>query len=148
MTTTEPHEHDEYELVPMNPIRRMERRLERLEKPGSTQDHTKELIEIVRTNQHVVDGIAKSNSEMLKRVDELTVKLGSIIEKLEGDTPTPEQPDKPVEVPETKIEERLEKMERRLNALIVAVMPRIQKRHAPPQQTQQRQYGSYVPAHA
>src|SRR3990172_2900377 len=87
--------HDEYELVPMNPILKMERRVERIEKLGSSQDLIQQLMDIVRTNQQVVDDIVKINSDMISRVSilsdtvsNLTMKMQGLMEKLDKMAPS------------------------------------------------------------
>ena len=53
-------EEEEYELIPVSPFRRIEKRIDRLEKGGSSNDMVKELIEVVRTNQRIVDEVVKN----------------------------------------------------------------------------------------
>ena len=79
----------------------MEKRLERVEKSGTSNDIMKELIDIVKTNQQIVDDVVRINSEMIKRVGELSETVGKAIAKLdeftsriemaEGENQQPEQ---------------------------------------------------------
>ena len=45
--------HDEYELVPMSPLRRMEKRIELLEQSGTMdgKEFYREMVDIIRMNQ-------------------------------------------------------------------------------------------------
>jgi len=74
---------DEYELVPLSPIRRMEKRLEHLEKAGTSTDMIRQLIDVVKTNQQIVDDVVKINSEMIKRVSELTENVNRVTNKID-----------------------------------------------------------------
>ena len=121
---------DEYELVPLSPIRRMEKRLERLERTGTATETIKELTEIVRANQHVVDNVIKLNAEMLSKVSDMvtsvnamTAKMTDFISRIEiasagkGEEDTPENDDL-----ERKVDERLSKIEKRVNAMLLSTM--------------------------
>ncbi len=118
---------DEYELIPMSPIRRLEKRMEKMEKTGASSDTTRELIEIVRANQHVIDDMVKMNAEMMNRVGELLIsvntmtnKITDFMNRIEVTTTTEEEG----EGSEAKkeVDDRLVKLEKRLNALILSSM--------------------------
>lgn len=111
---------EEYELVPLNPIRRVEKRLERLEKAGTGTEMIKELIEVVRTNQQIVDDVVKINSEMIKRVSELsenvsrvTNKIDEFISRIEivGQNDTSNKEDK------SELQAKIDKLEKRISSL-------------------------------
>ena len=117
-------EEDEYEIVPVGPMRRIERRVERIEKGGGNE-MVKELIDVVRTNQKIVDEVVKINSEMINRVTELSAHVQQMTEKIndfmsridveEG------SPSKEVQsTPEADL--RIEKLEKRINSLLLSTM--------------------------
>ena len=119
-----PMEEDEYEIVPVGPMRRIERRVERIEKGGGNE-MVKELIDVVRTNQKIVDEVVKINSEMINRVTELSAHVQQMTEKVndfmsridveEG------SPSKEVQsTPEADL--RIEKLEKRINSLLLSTM--------------------------
>ena len=115
---------DDYEIVPLDPLRKMERRVHRLEKSGTTSETIHELIEIVRANQHVIDEMVRINSEMINRVSELTVvvtktteKMNDFIDKIQV-VDNEEEPDEK----NYEIEERLKKIERKINSFILSNM--------------------------
>ncbi|MBI4174045.1 MAG: hypothetical protein HY517_00230, partial [Candidatus Aenigmarchaeota archaeon] len=58
-----PMEEEEYELVPVGPLRRIEKRVEKIEKGGTSNEMVKELVDVVRTNQKIIDEVVKINSE-------------------------------------------------------------------------------------
>lgn len=134
---------DEYELIPVNPIRKMEKRLEKIEKTGTSTEMIKELISVVKTNQNIVDDIVKVNSEMISKVSELTNSVGKMsgkindfMERLEVAEPGAvgtEEEEKTTAV--DNVGKRLDKMEKRINALILSSMA---KRRPTPIQRQRR----------
>lgn len=80
----------EYELIPVSPIRRLEKRMEMLESTSGGGNYPKNLlddiVDIVRMNQMLVDELAKSNdalrielSKLPGRLDELIVNMKELI---------------------------------------------------------------------
>ena len=129
---------EEYELIPLNPIRKLEKRLDRVEKSGTGGEMLKELVDVVKTNQAIVEDIVKINSETMAKVTELSATVAQLTEKLNdfmgkieivGDS-EPEHKD-------SDMDRKLEKIEKRLNAIALSniarmKMPqRIQKRPMP-----------------
>ena len=78
-------QHDEYELVPMSPIRRLEKRIEQVENnPGiDSRDMFKEIIDIVRMNQQIVDEMAKANDALRIEISKLPGRLEQLISNLQ-----------------------------------------------------------------
>lgn len=120
---------EEYELVPLSPVRRIEKRVERIERAGVPTEAIRELVDVVRANQQVVEEVVKLNSEMVRRVSDLTsniselsTRVNDLISRMQLSS-VPEEKERHKEF-EGKIDERLEKLEKRLNALIIATMPR------------------------
>jgi len=75
---------EEYELVPLSPIRKMEKRIRRLEEtPGmDSKDFFKEIVEMVRMNQQIVEEIAKANDALRIEISKLPAKLDELIANL------------------------------------------------------------------
>jgi len=72
---------EEFEIIPVNPIRRLEKRIERLE-AFSVEDPKsifKDIIEIVRMNQQIVDELAKSNDALRLELSKLPGRLDELI---------------------------------------------------------------------
>ncbi len=116
---------EEYELVPLSPIRRMEKRLEKLEKAGTSNDMIKELIDVVKTNQQIVDDVVKINSEMIKRVSELSESVSKATGKIEdfmGRVEIPGNAEAPAAQQDKsgELQLKIDKLEKRLNSLISA----------------------------
>jgi hypothetical protein len=77
-----PEKHsEEFELIPMTPIRRLEKRMEQIESNAgsSNRDFMKDLLDIVRMNQQIVDELAKSNDALRIELSKLPVRLEELI---------------------------------------------------------------------
>ena len=126
---------DEYELVPLSPIRRLEKRMERVERSGTSQETIHDLVEVVRANQHVIDDIVKMNSDMFNKVTDLVNKVNTMTEKmtefLERLEVSGEKEEAPVSNDAKKLEEKLAKMEKKINSLILSGLPQARRRVAP-----------------
>jgi hypothetical protein len=75
---------DEFELVPMSPIRRLERRLEHIESTSGTDSKgvLAEMIDIIKMNQMLVDELAKANDALRIEVSRLPGKMEELINHL------------------------------------------------------------------
>ena len=135
-----PIEEEEYELVPVGPLRRMERRMEKIEKDGTSSEMVKELIDVVRTNQKIIDEVVKINSDMIGKVSDLSTKVTELTEKMndflervevgnEAENTAPVEQQKSPEV-----DQRIEKLERRINSLLLSAVKAKQLRPSMPVQ--------------
>jgi len=76
---------EEFELMPSTPLRRLERRLERLEmemskKSGET--FLKEIVDIIKVNQLIIDEVVKSNEALKLEISKLYPKLDSLVAQM------------------------------------------------------------------
>jgi chromosome segregation ATPase len=139
-------EEEEYELIPVSPLRKMEKRMDRLEKGGTSSEMIKELIEVVRTNQRIVDEVVKINSEMINRVSELATGVTKLAEKMNnfldrvditevkggggGGGEEGVSSSQPAAV-SSEVEQRIQKLEKRINSMLVSAMKAKQMRPPP-----------------
>jgi molecular chaperone DnaK (HSP70) len=80
----EREDEEEFELIPLSPIRRLEKRLEQLEKSKfDTKEFYKELVDIIRLNQEIVQEMAKANDALRIEISKLPGKLDALIVKLD-----------------------------------------------------------------
>ncbi len=102
-------EQEEYEIIPISPLRRIERRVEEIESTSGMdkKEFFKEMVDIIRMNQQIVDDIAKANdalrielSKLPGRIEDLTNNLKELIsfikasatEEISGISPESFQP--------------------------------------------------------
>lgn len=76
---------DEYEIIPTSPLRRLERRIEKLEQ-GSYSSQLNKLIEevmdLIRANQRIIEDIIKSNNELVNEISKVPKKIDDLIIEL------------------------------------------------------------------
>ena len=85
MAEPEKKKDEEYELIPISPLRRMEKRLDELEKQSTeadSRDFYKQLVEIIRMNQQIVDEMAKANDALRIELSKLPARLEDVANKL------------------------------------------------------------------
>jgi seryl-tRNA synthetase len=84
---------EEFELIPVTPLRRLEKRIEELEKKASINERElyREIIQIVRMNQEIVDALIKANdslrielSKLPLKIEELTKKIDELLELIKA----------------------------------------------------------------
>jgi translation elongation factor EF-G len=75
---------EEFELIPMSPIRRLEKRLEQVEANAGSgnRDFMKDLLDVVRMNQQIVDELAKSNDALRIELSKLPGRLEDLINSM------------------------------------------------------------------
>ncbi|MBI2546968.1 MAG: hypothetical protein HYW23_00795 [Candidatus Aenigmarchaeota archaeon] len=74
-------EDDEFELVPMSPFRRLEKRIDKLENTSGgvdVREFFRELVAIIRMNQEIVDELAKSSDALRIELAKLPPKLDEV----------------------------------------------------------------------
>jgi len=75
-------EEEEFELIPMSPLRRLEKRLEKIEttRGVDVKDFLTQLVDIVKMNQQLVDELAKADDALRIEIARLPAKLDELIE--------------------------------------------------------------------
>ena len=128
---------EEFEIVPLSPIRRLERRMERVERSGGSSDAVHELLEIVKTNQRVIDEMVRINTDMMSKITSLIESVSSMTGRVNDFMSRIEvvgyKPSEAADVSgalEKKMDERLAKLEKRVNALLFTAVAQ-QKRESP-----------------
>jgi hypothetical protein len=69
---------DGYEVIPITPIRRLERKISNLEKAGSIpqlQSLIGQIIELVKGNQKLIDSIVHADAELRNEISKLPPKI-------------------------------------------------------------------------
>ncbi len=73
---------DEFEVIPTSPIRRLEKRIEKME-GGSYSSEVSRLIEqvvdLIKSNQKIIDSSIKANNELIAEVSRLPKKMDDLI---------------------------------------------------------------------
>ncbi|MBI2675976.1 MAG: hypothetical protein HYX24_05940 [Candidatus Aenigmarchaeota archaeon] len=78
-------EYDDYEMVPTSPIRRLEKRIGQLESTSSSSEVRRlieQIIELIKSNQRVIDDLVKSNSELRDEMSKMPVKIDQLLDSM------------------------------------------------------------------
>ena len=78
-------EQEEYELIPVSPLRRLEKRIEQVEASTPAIDVKevfREVVDIVRMNQQLVDELAKANDALRIELSKLPGRMEEMINNL------------------------------------------------------------------
>lgn len=76
---------EEYELIPVSPLRRLEKKIEELEAAKQLLDvkeFLKELISIIKMNQEIVQQVIRANEALRIELTKLPVRLDNLISSL------------------------------------------------------------------
>lgn len=74
---------DEYEVIPLDPIRKLERRMNELEQSSNLsreESLIRDVVDIMKTNQQMVNNMVDSTNNLKTSVEELTSKMDTIID--------------------------------------------------------------------
>jgi len=80
-------EQEDYEIIPITPIKRLEKRLERVEESGTVpqvQSLISQIIELIRSNQKIVNDVIKANTELRNEVSKVPSKLDDLIASMKN----------------------------------------------------------------
>ena len=131
---------EEYEVIPLDPIRALEKRIKKLEEMLQEKSTAAEYIELVKTNQQVVGDLIRMNTgiidklnnltttleNLIKRIDEFTSKFDVEIEVAGGESKRVkelEEENKRLKETQEELLEKIAKLEKRLNALLLSRIP-------------------------
>ncbi|MFP4046058.1 MAG: hypothetical protein ACLFS3_03285 [Candidatus Aenigmatarchaeota archaeon] len=77
-------ENEDYEIVPLSPIRKLEKRIEEVEqnrRSGNMEELMRELMDLVKSNQHMVDEIVKADNELRNELEKIPEKINEVTEQ-------------------------------------------------------------------
>jgi hypothetical protein len=78
--------YEDYEVVPVTPLRKLEKRLEALEASRTVANLERfldKIIDMTELNQRIVEEVVRSNQGLREEIEVLVGKLGNLEEKLE-----------------------------------------------------------------
>lgn len=79
-------EEDSYEVIPTSPIRRLEKRMGTLESSSSSSEVQRlieQIIELIKSNQRIIDDVVKSDSELRSEISRLPGEIKSLVERMD-----------------------------------------------------------------
>jgi len=76
---------DEYEVIPTSPVRRLEKRIEKMEDVSSTSQVQKlmeQVIELIKSNQRIIDDVVKANTELREELTKIPGRIDRLLETM------------------------------------------------------------------
>jgi len=76
---------DNYSMIPVAPMKRLEARIEGLEKAGSVpqlQGLISQIIDLVRTNQKIIEEVIRANLDLRNELAKLPMKIDQMIDEI------------------------------------------------------------------
>jgi len=73
---------EEYEIIPTSPLRRLEKRISKLEETSQSSQINKlieQIIELIKSNQRIIDDVVKSDSELRNEISKLPGKIDALL---------------------------------------------------------------------
>lgn len=131
---------EEYEVIPLDPIRALEKRVKKIEESIREKSIGSEYIELVKTNQQVVADLIRLNTgiidklgnlaskieELVKRIDEFSSKFEIEVEVGGGESKRVkelEEENQRLREAQEELLDKISKLEKRINALILSKIP-------------------------
>ncbi|MGC9311033.1 MAG: hypothetical protein ACP5E4_04915 [Candidatus Aenigmatarchaeota archaeon] len=75
---------DEYEIISVTPLRKLEKRIDMIEKGSPGYNAVlRDLVEMMKENQRVVDDLIKTNSDLISNIGQLSQRLGGLTGKFD-----------------------------------------------------------------
>jgi methyl-accepting chemotaxis protein len=76
-------DHDEeYEIIPTSPIRRLEKRISKVETTSSSSEIRRlieQIVELIKSNQRIIDDVIKSDAELRNEVGKIPGKIDDLL---------------------------------------------------------------------
>jgi methyl-accepting chemotaxis protein len=69
---------ESYEIIPVTPLKKLEQRIERVEQTGTIpqlQSLINQIIELIRSNQKIVNDVIQANAELRNEISKLPPKI-------------------------------------------------------------------------
>jgi methyl-accepting chemotaxis protein len=80
-------EQEEYEIIPITPIKRLEKRLDKIEESGTVpqlQSLINQIIELIRSNQKIVNDVIRANTGLRNEISKMPPKLDELIASMKN----------------------------------------------------------------
>ncbi|MFB6145577.1 MAG: hypothetical protein ABEJ99_03665 [Candidatus Nanohaloarchaea archaeon] len=80
-------EGEDFEMVPVGPIRKLERRIDEMEQQaqqssGTNDDLVRDVLDIMKSNQKIVNDMTESTHELKNSVEDLTHKMDEVVDNM------------------------------------------------------------------
>ena len=79
---TEERSDETYEIIPVTPLKKLEKRMEVIESAGAVpqlQSLINQIIELIRSNQKIVNDVIQANSELRNELAKMPAKIDELV---------------------------------------------------------------------
>ena len=76
---------EEYEIIPTSPLKRLEKRISRVEASSSSsqiQRLIEQIIELIKSNQRVIDDVIKADAELRNEISKLPGRIDNLVSNM------------------------------------------------------------------
>jgi len=76
---------DEYEIIPTSPLRRLEKRINQVERTSSTSETQRlveQIIELIKSNQRIIDDVIKADAELRDEISRVPGKIDELLSSM------------------------------------------------------------------
>ena len=76
---------EEYEVIPTSPIRRLEKRLAKIETTTSSSEVQRlieQIIELIKSNQRIIDDVIKADAELRNEISKVPGKIDELLDSM------------------------------------------------------------------
>jgi len=76
---------EEYEIIPTSPLRKLEQRISRIESSTSSSEIQRlieQIIELIKSNQKIIDDVIKADSELRNEISKIPGKLDQLLSSM------------------------------------------------------------------
>ena len=80
--TAELSSDEEFEIIPTSPLRRLEKRIEKIESGSYSSEIRKlieQVVELIKSNQRIIDDSIKANNDLIAEISKLPKKIDDLI---------------------------------------------------------------------
>jgi chromosome segregation ATPase len=131
---------EEYEVIPLDPIRALEKRVKKIEESIQEKSVGNEYIELVKTNQQVVADLIRLNTGIIDKLNNLASKIEELVKSIDeflnkfeieienGGKESKrvkelEEENQRLREAQEELLDKISKLEKRINALILSKVP-------------------------
>jgi len=80
-----PEEEEGYEIIPVTPLKKLEKRIEKIEASGTIpqlQALITQIIDLIRSNQKIVNDVVQANTELRNELSRIPSKIDELIKSM------------------------------------------------------------------
>jgi len=76
---------DDYEIIPTSPLRRLEKRINQVERTSTTSETQRlveQIIELIKSNQRIIDDVIKADAELRDEISKVPGKIDELLSSM------------------------------------------------------------------